>query len=48
MHLQGKILTTHRVQQIKTDRKFCTKPAMDALAEQLVRCIQNEILGRNF
>ena len=47
MYLQGKILASHSIEQVKPDRKLCAEPAVHTLTEQLMRCIQNKILRRN-
>ena len=47
MYLQGKILSSHSVKQVKPDRKLCAESAVHALAEQFMWCIQNKILCRN-
>lgn len=48
MYLQGKVLTAHRIQQVKTDREFCAEPAVDSFTQQFMRRIEDKILCRYF
>ena len=48
MYLQGKVLTAHRIQQVKTDLEFCAEPAVDSFTQQFMRRIEDKILCRYF